>query len=397
MVYLKRRGLTKISIVLSSLDAMVQMALLQPLLAVIAAEFLGYETMVTYSLTITALVMVPSILIAGKLADYFDKRTILIIGSIIFGVFGLIGGISPDATFLFVSRIFLGVGAGLAFPMVPAITAELFRGNERAQVMGFSNAGASIVALLLNLFAGYIGAIYWRLAFCGYIILLPIVLLQFIYIPKLPPLSRKIKGTNLLEKLPVKVYLCAVGMLAAISVLLNFNVTNIFFIADADLGGTILAGQGGAAQTLCSFVMGMVFAYLLRGFKRFTVIIPYLLGAIGYGILALSDSSTVFIVGMMFCGAAMGTLMPYMNVVVANMTPLSRQVMAMSFLALALELGTFLTTPVSSLFILIGGSYAGAYGYVSATLALAAIIILIVALLTNKRAKARSEEHIKKH
>jgi MFS family permease len=63
--------------------------------------------------------MVFAILFAGWLADRVDKKIILVLGSTIFLAGGLLCGIANSIYMLTVFRALIGLGAGLAFPIIP--------------------------------------------------------------------------------------------------------------------------------------------------------------------------------------------------------------------------------------------------------------------------------------
>ena len=69
-----------------------------------------------YMLSIGALMVT-----AGRLADIFGRRLIIVIGLAVFGVVSAICGMAPNETWLIVARVVHGVGAALIFPVSIAI------------------------------------------------------------------------------------------------------------------------------------------------------------------------------------------------------------------------------------------------------------------------------------
>jgi MFS family permease len=79
-----------------------------------------------YMLSIGALMVT-----AGRLADIFGRRLIIVIGLAIFGVVSLICGIAPSDLWLIVARVTHGIGAALIFPVSIAVVSSTFSGAGR--------------------------------------------------------------------------------------------------------------------------------------------------------------------------------------------------------------------------------------------------------------------------
>src|SRR6185436_4700430 len=72
-----------------------------------------------YMLSIGALMVT-----AGRLADIFGRRKVIVIGLAIFGIVSLVCGSAPGELYLIIARVFQGIGAALIFPVAIAIVAS---------------------------------------------------------------------------------------------------------------------------------------------------------------------------------------------------------------------------------------------------------------------------------
>ena len=81
-----------------------------------------------YMLSIGALMVT-----AGRLADIFGRRPIIVIGLAIFGIVSLVCGTAPDELYLIIACVIHGVGAALIFPVSIAVVSSTFTGARQAR------------------------------------------------------------------------------------------------------------------------------------------------------------------------------------------------------------------------------------------------------------------------
>ncbi|WP_321390527.1 multidrug effflux MFS transporter [uncultured Desulfuromusa sp.] len=107
-----------------------------------------------------------SILIAGSLSDKYGRKSILIVGLIIFVCSSFLCAISQNITQLILFRIFQGAGAAAPSAIVMAIIRDRFSGNERQQAIAYVMTIVAIAPMVAPL----IGALLlewfsWRFIF----------------------------------------------------------------------------------------------------------------------------------------------------------------------------------------------------------------------------------------
>jgi EmrB/QacA subfamily drug resistance transporter len=115
-----------------------------------------------YALSLAALV-----LIAGSLADRLGRRRLFVAGLAIFSVASGLAALSPDATFLNVSRAIQGVGGAVMFAVSLALIAQEFpAGRERGSAMGAYGATIGVAVAIGPLVGGVLtDALGWESVF----------------------------------------------------------------------------------------------------------------------------------------------------------------------------------------------------------------------------------------
>ena len=125
---------------------------------------------------------VPGIVVApfiGFLADRFGRKKVLIPCLIIYGVFGLLVGLSPSLSWFLLLRIFQGLGSAGLINLVVVIISDNWGSFERARLIGQNAAAITIsVAIYPVVGGGITDLIGWRWNFLAF--LLPLIVAFFI-------------------------------------------------------------------------------------------------------------------------------------------------------------------------------------------------------------------------
>src|SRR3954453_14046585 len=99
----------------------------------------------------------------GRLGDILGRRRMLIIGTTIFGLSSLAGGVAPSAGFLIGARLVQGIGAAILFPLAIAVVTNTFPEERRKRAIG-NLYGLAAAATAVGPFVGggLTEALSWR-------------------------------------------------------------------------------------------------------------------------------------------------------------------------------------------------------------------------------------------
>jgi MFS family permease len=311
---LEHKGGVKLTMTFGQTYAMWQSTLYTPILAMIGASFANSWIWVNQSMSIVQLVMVFAILFAGWLSDRVDKKIIFVLGSVIFLAGGLLCGVANSIYMLTVFRALIGLGAGLAFPIIPTYIAALFQGNERAQLMGWMNAGASICTIILSFIIGYVVASSWRMHAILYLPFVIIIILQLIYLPNLPPVkqNKEIKEEKTgFGALKGSSWIVALGMACFCLTANVFMFKLAGFVASQGIGSATETGWSTAVMGIASTLTGFCFGLIYKRMGRFSCVLSCLLLGGAHFILSGADSVFTLLLAMGVMGCGMGTFYPY--------------------------------------------------------------------------------------
>lgn len=94
--------------------------------------------------------------IYGKLADTIGRKSIFLVGLLIFIVGSTLSGMSHSMETLIAWRALQGIGAGAIMPVSFTILADIYPVEQRAKVMGLNGSAWGIAAVVAPLLGGFI-------------------------------------------------------------------------------------------------------------------------------------------------------------------------------------------------------------------------------------------------
>ncbi|WP_371377668.1 MFS transporter [Sporomusa aerivorans] len=390
----KREGtvLLKTTLLLSSVNGMVASALMVPLLADIAKSYPDAGPWLNQLLSLPSLLMIPAILITGKLADYISKKTLLLVGTLLFIIGGFGGIFATGVMDLVWTRALLGIGCGIVYPLAPAMIAYLYDGQERAQLMGWTNSCGGAVSFVLGIAAGYAALVDWKYAFYYYLLFVIVLIMQWFLLPdflpekKDPAITQAKLQTGATEKLGYRVWLTSLDMLIFMTVSMFIIFKLALFIVNEHIGTSADAGMASSINTLASFAVSMVFAQIWNKLKRFTVVVGLVCMSVCYFLFSIAHSYGMMMAAVIFLGFSMGLMFPYLMNRVSIVAPNSQKTFAISLLSMAIYLGQFFTGFYTQ-FVdwLTNGSIRSGFMFVAGNMAAFALIALVYVIFTRNR------------
>ena len=123
--------------------------------------------------SLPSLLIIPFILLGGKLTEKVDYVRILKIGLWLFAASGILYLISNKMWQLIVVSALLGIGSGLIIPLSTGLVSRYFVGTYRVKQFGLSSAITNFTLVIATVVTGYLAEVSWHLPFLVY--LLPLV------------------------------------------------------------------------------------------------------------------------------------------------------------------------------------------------------------------------------
>ena len=123
--------------------------------------------------SLPSLLIIPFILLCGKLTEKVDFVRILKIGLWLFAASGILYLISNKMWQLIVVSALLGIGSGLIIPLSTGLISKYFVGTYRVKQFGLSSAITNFTLVIATAVTGYLAEVSWHLPFLVY--LLPLI------------------------------------------------------------------------------------------------------------------------------------------------------------------------------------------------------------------------------
>lgn len=258
-------------------------------------------------------------LIAGRLAKKFDKRNIIILGLLIYGISGMTPAFASSVKQILVLRVITGMGAGLCLPLPSAIISEHFTGKKREKLTGMTTSVANIANLTISAIVGFLLAFGWKWSFYSFAIIFVVLLLAIAFLPSSPPVEEKNEENPEIlamdKKIPGVVYLLGLFMLFG-WVFTGFTTLNLAFRFGELQYSTGLVGIGLVMPGLGAMFAGFVFSQLSRSLKSLYVPVSIFITAIGYFGMSIISSFVPLLIAILFVGFGTGSVVSF----VLNMT-----------------------------------------------------------------------------
>lgn len=386
---------TKAALLLSGDDGMVQTALISPLIASIAVAYPdASELMLDQAMSVTAMTMIPAMLCSSALARYFNKKHLIMFGTALFMLAGLSAMFAPNMTTLVLTRAILGIGAGMAFPLVPSSIAYLFGEHEKNQMLGWMNACGSLLSFTLSMAAGWVALVNWRIAFLFYLIFVPVLILQGMFLPNFEPERKEALDKGITrEPLNWKMWLVGFGMLAFMVLAMVATFKLSLFIEMSGLGTSADSGTGVSFMTCASFLISLFFAAYLEKLKRFAPVVSLCFAGASFAMLSLAQNVPMVFLGMTLLGFCMGTLNPFFMSTMSVVAPDSRKTLGMTMMCI-FQLGGQIITPYYMMFASsIGfGTERFLFAFTAGVFFVAAVVVAISAAISISRGRRAPEK-----
>lgn len=378
------------------LSAMAMMSFLSPaaVMAAMVQQFPNTNVaLIQMIITIPSLISIPLGLVAARLAKTFYKKTLIVFGTCCY----LVGGILPyffhgSAEMILGCSSIIGVGMGIAMTAITALICESFQGEERGGMLGLYAAFIAVGGTLASLLGGRLGATTWYHAFLAYLILIPIIICELIFLPKghldqeEPGAQADVKQSKRMSK---QVWIIALTGFVFYVCINAINNNAAMLVAERSLGGAVESSYVTTCYTIAGLVTGLFAGKIVMKLQRKSIASAYLLGAVGLLIVFAGTSIPVICVGAFIAGVGFCIFASTANFHVSEMSTPSTLTFSVAFLSAIINLGQALSPIIVNAASSAAGTDVGAK-FVTAAIG-SIVIAVIAAFLVNNKGNAENK------
>ena len=142
-----------------------------PIMGQLSEKFPGATELELQMLTsLPSLLIIPFVLLAGKLAECIGYAKVLYWGLALFLLSGVLYFFSDSIAELILVSGLLGVGAGMIIPLSTALVSRFFVGDYRSRQFGYVSAITNLTLVVATALTGYLASLYWKLPFAVYLL-----------------------------------------------------------------------------------------------------------------------------------------------------------------------------------------------------------------------------------
>lgn len=263
--------------------------------------------------SLPSFIIVPFVLLAGRLSIHANKKRLLTIGLSIFFVSSLVYLFAKTiGLLLFISAV-LGIGAGMVIPFSTGLIADYFSGEQRTRQLGYVSSITNIALVLATLLAGFLAGINWHLPFLVYCF--SGVSLFFVFFlknrsqtPQAAQVSKTVASTTVKKfNYPIE-QMIFYYLITFLVLTIPFNLS--IYMENLHVGSSGTSGTLISVFFLSMTLPGFFINRILFWFKKYTNFISVLSIAAGLVLFVVTDAVAGLTVGVILAGLGYGSMQP---------------------------------------------------------------------------------------
>ena len=277
--------------------------------------------------SLPSLLIIPFIILAGKLTEKVNFIRLLQVGLAIFALSGILYLFAGKMWQLIAISAMLGVGSGMIIPLSTGLISKYFVGPYRVKQFGFSSAITNITLVVATAVTGYLAEVNWHLPFVVY--LFPLVsLVLSVYLRRsmiseegsasitndekeetgVPPIGPEVGkskyGVNIKHLLQVMMFY---GLSTYLALIVTFNLPFLmeeYHFSSGDSGVMI------SLFFLAIIAPGLFLNRIVGLFREKTKFYSLLCIAVGLALIWISPKEWVIAPGCILVGLGYGVIQP---------------------------------------------------------------------------------------
>ena len=313
--------------------------------------------------SLPSLLIIPFIILAGKLTEKVNFIRLLQVGLAIFALSGILYLFAGKMWQLIAISAMLGVGSGMIIPLSTGLISKYFVGPYRVKQFGFSSAITNITLVVATAVTGYLAEVNWHLPFVVY--LFPLVsLVLSVYLRRsmiseegsasitndekeetgVPPIGPEVGkskyGVNIKHLLQVMMFY---GLSTYLALIVTFNLPFLmeeYHFSSGDSGVMI------SLFFLAIMAPGLFLNRIVGLFREKTKFYSLLCIAVGLALIWISPKEWVIAPGCILVGLGYGVIQPVIYDKTTHTAVPKKATLALAFVMmmnyLAILLGPFI-------------------------------------------------------
>ena len=181
-----KKQITLFILLMNLFIAFLGIGLVIPVLPTIMNELNLTGKIVGYMVAAFAIMQLLVSPIAGRWADKFGRKIMIIVGLIFFSISELLFGLGKTVEVLFISRMLGGVSAAFIMPAVTAFIADITTAETRSKALGYMSAAISTGFIIGPGIGGFLAEIGTRIPFFSAAVLAAVAAILSIVLLKEP-------------------------------------------------------------------------------------------------------------------------------------------------------------------------------------------------------------------
>lgn len=265
--------------------------------------------------TIPSLFSMLAVLFSSKIASAIGYKRIVLLGSLIAGIFGTIPVILNNIWLILLARGIFGFGCGLITSAMLILIIFFFEGNERSSMIGLQGSAGGLASLVTAFIAGRLLAISWHASFLVYLFGFLVFLMVLFFIPHVGSIRTSAAGGTETHTGADWFRLISLGLLTFVSVTLAtvFVVKCPTLAADKQIGGTSI----GSTLIMCisagSLLAGAIYGQMKNLMKRLSLPVFYLICAAGFALAYVSANTFLMMASAFLLGFGYLAFVPFLQ------------------------------------------------------------------------------------
>ena len=339
--------------ILALFCTMSEFAILTPSIAAFSHHFVNTDiTTIMLANSVTGIISVPVSMLSGALLDRIGFRPAAIVGVLVMSLGGAFPFLLPGITDYFpviASRVIVGLGLGIMFPVGNATIITFFQGEQRSRLLGLGMTMQFAFTLVYTTVAGYLTEIGWNYSFLSYLVGLVPLLAVVAWLPEGRSLAIVDRMKTIREKGEVKkkvpnaIWGYALFALAAWTCVVTVQVVTSTVL---DVRG--LAGPGESALVIncCgigTILCGLLFSRLVKVFTTRLFGASALLVLLGVLPCFIADNVFAYAAGVFLLGFGGSAFFTAAQNAAGNIAPASRIPLVSGVMTSMMNLGPFLS------------------------------------------------------